>query len=259
MRSMNKITIFLLMFGLLVGTASADELFSIKAGYQLLSPEGHFSVNGNGLTGSPIDLGKELGYDDSKNITLEAALQYGSLRLQAGYLPIKFSGRGTLNNTVNFKGKTYSAAAQAASEVNIKLYDVGLTYYLLNFDDLPIRFQLGPEIAVKVADAKFDLDGQDLNSGLPIHESDSATVPIPTVGARLRIGFSDYLGLVGRIGYMSYQGDSFLDGETQLEFSPVPLFGVYGGYRYFDVQVDHSGVNIDARFKGPFIGLFARF
>jgi len=239
--------------------ARADEMVSLKAGYQVLSPEGDFAVSGSGLIGTPIDLERDLGYDDSENLTAEAALQLGPFRLSAGYLPIEFSGQGTLNRTINFNGKEYSGSAQAASDVDIDLYDIGLTYHLLNFDDLPVRFQLGPEVAVKVVDANLTLDGEELSTGLTTHEEESVTVPIPTVGARMRIGLSDFIGLVGRVGYMEVNDNSFLDADAQLEFSPLPLVGVYGGYRYFDVQVDESDVYIDARFSGPYVGAFVRF
>jgi hypothetical protein len=58
---------------------------------------------------------------------------------------------------------------------------------------------------------------------------------------------------------MEVNDNSFLDADAQLEFSPLPLVGVYGGYRYFDVQVDESDIFIDARFSGPYVGAFVRF
>jgi len=34
---------------------------------------------------------------------------------------------------------------------------------------------------------------------------------------------------------------------------------VFGGYRYFDLQVDESDVLIDATFSGPYVGALVRF
>lgn len=259
MSIVHRCLVALAVIALAAGPALADETVSVKAGYQVLAPEGHFSVSGSGLAGSPIDLEQDLGFDDSKNLTAEVALQLGNLRLAAGYLPIRFSGNGTLNRTVNFNGQTYSGSVQTSSDVDIDLYDVGLSYNILNFDDLPVRFQLGPEIAVKIVDAKLTLDGQEDMTGTPLHEEESVTAPIPTIGARMRVGIADYFAVVGRVGYLKYQDNSFLDADGQLEFSPIPLLGIYGGYRYFDVKVDESDLFLDTRFSGPYAGAFVRF
>ncbi len=259
MRTVSRCLVTLAVVALAAVPALADEMVSVKAGYQVLAPEGNFSVSGGSLAGSPIDLERDLGFDDSKNLTAEVALQFGDLRLAAGYLPIKFSGNGTLNRTVNFNGQTYSGSVQTSSDVDINLYDVGLTYNILNFDDLPVRFQLGPEIAVKIVDAKLSLDGQEDLTGTPLHEEESVTAPIPTIGARVRVGIADYLAVVGRVGYLKYQDNSFLDADGQVEFSPIPLVGVYGGYRYFDVKVDESDIYLDTQFSGPYAGAFVRF
>lgn len=123
----------------------------------------------------------------------------------------------------------------------------------------PLRLQFGPELSVKYVDADLTMTGVDALSGIFITESESAKVPIPTLGARARIGFSDYIALVGRVGYSEYQDNSFLDAEAQIEFSPIPLVGVFGGYRYLDLKVDDSGVFVDAQFSGPFVGALIRF
>jgi outer membrane protein len=259
MRIINHCFFLLAVLALTVVPAVADEMISAKVGYQVLSPDGTFAVSGGGLAGSPIDLENDLGYDDSQNLTAEVALQLGDLRLAAGYLPINFSGEGTLNRTVIFNGRTYSATARAASDVDINLYDVGLSYYILNFDDLPVRFQLAPELSVKIFDASLSLDGQENLTGTSLHEEESGIAGIPTIGARARVGFSDFFAVLGRVGYLEFNDNSFLDVDGQIEFSPIPLAGVYGGYRYFDVTVDEDNVYIDTQFSGPYVGAFVRF
>lgn len=259
---MRIISLFLFLPAVLAFTvipATADEMVSAKVGYQVLSPVGTFAVSGSGLSGTSIDLEKDLGFDDSKDVTAEVAFQYKDLRLSAGYLPIKFSGEGTLNKTVNFGGKTYSGTARTSSDVDLKLYDVGLSYYVLNFDDIPVRFQLAPEISIKVVDASLSVDGQEDQTGTSLHEEESGTAGIPTIGARLRVGFADYFAVVGRVGYMKYNDDSFLDADGQVEFSPLPLVGIYGGYRYFKVKVDESDIYLDSHFSGPYVGALVRF
>lgn len=239
---------------LAAGPALADELVSLKAGYLTLSPEGEFAVFSNGI-GTKIDMEEELGFDDSEELMAEAALQLGPFRLTAGYLPLRFAGDGPLSRDVTFNGETFSASTLVDSEVEIDLYDLGLTWFLVNLDDLPVRLQLGPELSVKFVDA--DLSVEDRSSG--IRESDSVSAPVPTVGLRARVGLADFLALVGRVGYVEYDGNSFFDGDAQLEFSPLPLVGLFAGYRYFDLDVDESDVFLDVNFEGPYGGAFVRF
>ena len=58
---------------------------------------------------------------------------------------------------------------------------------------------------------------------------------------------------------MKYSDNSFLNAEAQLEFSPLPLIGVYAGYRMLDIKVDEFDGLIDADFSGPFAGAMVRF
>jgi outer membrane protein len=234
--------------------ASADEMVSLKVGYQELSPSGNFTGTENGI-GTSVDIEDDLNFDDSEDVTAEVALQLGSFRLSAGYLPLKFSGTGTLTQDFFFNGKQYTVGEAVKGDIDVDLYDVGLTWYLLNFDDLPVRLQLGPEIAVKIVDGDLSVDSRTTG----IRESVSGTAAVPTIGARARVGISDFIALVGRVGYVEYDDNTFLDADAQIEISPIPLVGIYGGYRYLDIDVDESDIVLNATFEGPYAGAFLRF
>lgn len=248
-------TIILGFFFMLVAQpALADEFFSVKGSYLVLAPEGEFAGNRGG-TGTRIDMDKDLNFDDSKNFTVEAALQLGNFRLSAGYTPLRFSGDGALPRDITFNGVPFELGTNVNSDVDIDFYDAGLTWYLINFDDLPVRLQFGPEISVKVADADLTLESTLAGQS----EKVSVTAPIPTIGARARVAMADFLGISGRIGYIEYQDNSFLDADLQVELSPIPMLGVFAGYRYFDLQVDEDDVYLDTQLSGPYGGLFLRF
>jgi len=252
---LRSIMLFLCALLLAAGTASADEIFSAKVGYIVLSPDGVFAVDGGGLAGTRIDLQDDLGYDDSEDFIGEAALNFGPFRLSAGYLPIDFAGTGVLNRDINFNGQTFPVSTTVTSDVKIDMYDVGLAWHVINMDDLPVRLQIGPELSVKYVDAEVDMTD---TAGL-LNEKESVTAPVPTIGARARIGLADWLSLVGRVGYLDYDGNSLLDADGQVEFSPLPMVGVFAGYRYLDMDVNESGVIIDATLDGPYGGLLVRF
>jgi outer membrane protein len=249
-----KVLPFLAVFILVSATCFADEILSLKAGYQLLSPEGTIAGTVNG-EGTELDLERDLDLDDSEDFTAEITLKWGDSQLSFNYLPISFSGTGILQFDGSFNDIDFIVNDIVKTDLNIDLYDIGYTYYLLNFDDLPTRFQLGLELAVKVADV--DVTFLDVTQGLV--ESESGTVPIPTVGVRSRIALADFLGVIGRIGYMEFDDNHFLDAEAQLEFSPLPMVGLYAGYRYFDLKIDEDDIFVETKFSGPFAGLMIRF
>jgi len=251
-----KRTVLLLaLFGLTASPVCADELFSFKAAYQKLNPDGDFAVSTDSLTGTSVDMDDDLGFDDSEDYYMEAALQLGSFRLFAAYQPINFSGDGILTETIDFNGETFVTGSHVESDIDIDIYEAGLAWYLVNIDDLPVRVQLGPEVAVKYVDAQIDMT----ETGTGLSESESIRAPLPTVGLRGRVAVADLLGVIGRVGYMEYSDNSFLDVDAQVEFSPLPMVGVFAGYRYLDIDIDEDDVAIDASFDGPYVGALIRF
>lgn len=245
-------TLFLaLCLALTGGIAFADEMVSVKVGYQVMSPSGQFAGEVDGAS-ALIDMEDDLDFDDSEDLTAEIALQLGNSRLSFNYLPLSFKGTG--NGDFTFNGQSFSGAVRG--EVSADIYDIGYTYYLLNFDDLPTRFQLGLELAVKVVEGEASLSQ---TQPLLLEEKISGTAPIPTIGLRTRVALADFLGLSGRVGYIEYDDNTFVDADVQLEFSPVPLAGIYGGYRILDLEVSESDLLLDVDFSGPYVGAFVRF
>ena len=250
---MKNLLVWLVTVTLLLGMAApllADELVSVKAGYQLLSPSGSFAGSDGGISIS-IDLEDDIDFDDSKGATAEIAFHLGDSRLSFSYLPLDLSGRVS-NAGVTFNGQPFDVGSD--SDIDIELYEVAYTYYLLNFDDLPSRFQLGIEAAIKYADAEASVSNSIVGT-----ETADGSAPIPTIGLRSRVALGDFIGIAGRVGYLEFDGNSFLDAEVQVEFSPLPLVGIYGGYRILELDIDESDLLVDATFEGPFAGVFARF
>ena len=117
----------LLMLVCIGGNSWADELVSLKLGYQVLSPSGSVAGTVNG-TGQELNIERDLDLDDSENVTAEAALQWGNSRLSVNYLPIEFSGTGTLSVAGTFNGQSFSIDDTVNSEISIDIYDVGYTH-----------------------------------------------------------------------------------------------------------------------------------
>lgn len=244
---------FALLLALPLG-AAADEMVSLKVGYQSLTPKGQFASR-EGVVNTVIDLENDFGFDEEAELIAEAAVQFGAFRLSAGYMPLNYSGTSTLTRSIVFNGQSFNINEQATGSLDVDLFDLGLTWYLINTDDLPVRLQVGPELSIKV----FDGDASIVSQTTGLSESVSGTAPVPTLGLRARVGLGDMLSLVGRVGYMEYNDNSFLDADGQVEFSPLPMFGIFAGYRYLDLEVDEGDLFVDATFDGPYGGLLVRF
>lgn len=251
MKTIRLTAIAALLFG--ISTAvHADENISIKAGYMLLMPSGQFASAINN-TGTRIDMKNDLNFDNSQQPTGEIAVSLGDSLISFGYIPVDFSGSGILTRNINFNGQNFALGATATSSFKADIFDFGYTYYVVNMDDLPSRFQLGLEAAVKTVNAKTDMSSGGITT------SKNVTVPIPTLGLRGRVALADFIGLSGRIGYLGYSGNRFLDADAQIEFSPLPTLGIYAGYRHLNLKIDSSGVYANTTMQGPYAGAFFRF
>jgi outer membrane protein len=258
---MKKISPMFLLLALALAfplQAMADELVSLKVGVINLSPEGSFA-SGNTTLANPIqdevDLEDDLDFGDKSKVMAEAALQLGSFRLSAGYLPLKFDGTAVLGRNIRFENLNFPQGATVDGELDVDLYDLALAWHIVNIDDAPVRFQFGPELSVKIVDGEVSME----NQATGLREEVSGTAPVPTIGARARVGLGDFVAVIGRVGYLEVSGNSFLDADAQVEFSPLPFVGVFGGYRHLDLDIDEDDILIDATFAGPYAGAFVRF
>jgi len=253
----NAILISLFIAFTLNPSASADEMIGVKAGFITLDAGGDIAVSTAGIGGTNVDVDTVLNLERAYRGTGEIYLQLGDFRASASYLPLKFTGNAALTVPVTFNGVTFPVTTPVESSLEAEIIDLGLTYFLLNFDDLPSRLQIGVETAVKIVVAEASI--QSLAPAPAASASTSETIPIPTIGLRGRIALGDFLGLTGRVGGLAYSGNHFIDSEIQVEFSPLPNVGAFAGYRYIKLKVDESGVFVDTHFDGPLVGIFARF
>jgi len=188
-----KLKLFIAMAALLLGFSTpsqADETIAVKAGYMILSPSGDFGVTVNNI-GSRIDLENDLNFGNSSQPIGEINLNLGDSRLSVGFTPLSFTGQGLLTRTINYNGNTFAAGTSATSEFKADLYDLSYTYFVINMDDLPSRFQLGLETSLKVFNVKTKM-----SSGA-ITTAKNGTLAIPTAGLRARIALADFIGLSG--------------------------------------------------------------
>jgi len=205
--------------------------------------------------------------------------------LKLDYMPMKFSGYGTLNHTVKFGNAIYRGSANANINFNLNAkmnrFDI-LAYYHLPFitaatkDMLKVRLGLN----VRIVDFSETFTGEvksisdiiihgyrgkippgvvQLPSGLYAYtESKSLTVPIPMGHVGVTFSPIKQVSLVGDLNYVSYGSNNYYNYNAGLRLSPkgilhsmiVPFIQV--GYRYEKLKIDQSGVHADVKVDGPY-------
>lgn len=235
----------------MLSPAYADETIMLKAGYASISSSGQISSSSAGIVGSALNLDNTLAMTKSSNVTLEAAIQLGDSRFGISYMPLKFSGTKTVTTPVQFNGTAFTNNVK--STLDSSIIDLSYTYFLINMDDIPSRLQIGIESSLKFVSSKAMLSSTGLSQEV------SANLPIPTIGVRARVALADLVGITANVGYLGYGGNSFLDAQAQIEFSPLPTIGIYAGYRQIALKIDKVGLKVDTTFAGPFAGAFFRF
>ncbi|MDX8388944.1 MAG: hypothetical protein R8M38_00495 [Mariprofundaceae bacterium] len=232
----------------------ADEMLALKVGLYSLTPTGALSIDSSGNSGDLLNLENDLNMERSENLNISAALQLGDSRLVASYLPLTFNGNNALAQSVSVGHITIPFSVPMTTSLKADMYGLSYTYFLLNMDDLPTRLQLGVKAAANLVQGTVEIDALGLNI-----ESTSATIIIPTVGLYGRVALSDFIGVVANASYMAYTDNQFLDIDVQVEFSPLPLAGIYVGYRHMDVKFYSNNLFVDTTLSGFYAGALIRF
>jgi len=179
--------------------------------------------------------------------------------LKLDYMPMKFSGSGTLNRQITFGGTTYNANANFNLNAKMNRFDV-LAYYHLPFistatkDMLKVRLGLN----VRIVDFSESLTGTPVGSNQTVTESKSLTVPVPMGHIGVTFSPIKQVSLVGDLNYVSYGSNDYYNYNAGLMLSPngilhsiiVPFIQV--GYRYEKLKIDQSSVYADVKVKGPY-------
>ncbi|WP_321531329.1 hypothetical protein [uncultured Desulfuromonas sp.] len=249
-----RITFILCVSVFFASSVWAETSVSLRAGYQMLKPSGDIAGSSSSFDTS-LDIDDDLDWDESREMLGELSLNWERSQLSFSYLPIEFSGDSLLTLDGYYNGQAFSIGDHVSSDVKFDLYDVGYTFYLINMKEVPTPFRLGVEFAIKLADIEIEFSDE----AAGIHENDSVIAPLPTLGIRTCIALTEHIALTGRAGYIEYDENHLFDANVQLEYLPLKQGGLFAGYRYFDLVVDESDVDVNLEFSGPYAGIMIHF
>jgi hypothetical protein len=179
--------------------------------------------------------------------------------LKLDYMPMSFSGYGTLNRQITFGGTTYKAKANFNLYAKMNRFDI-LAYYHLPFISTATKDMLKVRLGLNVRVVDFSetftgnnayINGQSV--GGYYTESKSLTVPIPMGHVGVTFSPIKQVSLVGDLNYVSYGSNNYYDYNAGLRLSPAGLFKsaivpfVQVGYRYEKLKIDQSSVYADVK------------
>jgi hypothetical protein len=247
------------------GSASQKgENYHVEISANLWNPAPSFVVSSDGLgiSGTTIDAQGDLGIQQKRIYDLRVVLRPATHhKFRFAYLPLTYTSTATLNATVYFNGRQYTAGLPVESDLQWKTYRLGYEYdFVSNHSGF-----FGILLEAKITQAQIQLDSTIGN------ELAEAKVPIPAIGVIGRVYLARGLSVTGEYSY--FKLPSSLIKDTTAHYTEYDIcatynvtdnFGAQAGYRKIDVavtvdNVKNSAVQGAAMLNGLYFGGVVRF
>jgi len=216
--------------------------------------KGDIAVDGNGLSGTDLDLDNDLGVDDESYPFVEAFLGLGDHHLSLSYYHADYSGTKDLTKSINFNSRTFAQGQRVSTSFEYDVSDLMYQYDLLDLENILAGFSLGIVGRVKLIDGRIQVQSATLN------EKEDFTEAIPMLGANLHIGIlADIVEARVLASGIRYGDGTVFDGLAEISYTPFPFLDIHGGYRAFfiDLYVDDADLNYNT--SGPYVALTVGF
>jgi len=215
-------------------------------------PSGDMSFDAT-TSADDLNIEDDLNYDEKwrafGRLIIDSPLFFPNIYLM--YTPMKWDETGSKTENFNFGGVDFQADVDFDSKLKLNHFDAGLFWGLpfintatagvLNID-LGLNFRL-MDVEAEIEQKDFDLK-----------ESESYFLPLPMLYAAAQIEPLKLIALEFEGRGIGYSSNYYVSLIARLKVKPAffgPVF-VAGGYRYDNVKIDYSDIDIDAEFKGPF-------
>ncbi|MBI5419676.1 MAG: hypothetical protein HZA60_06270 [Deltaproteobacteria bacterium] len=247
---MRRFLVFLAALSV-AGVASAPAMaveVGARAVYWFPDLTAHVKTTDNNVTGE-FDAKSDLGVGDENFLSGEAFLRAGNVHFRVGYTPVKFDGNKQLTRQVVFAGQTFNVNDNVISHLDVKMIDGELQFDLLRPNFAAASANLGVIVKVKYVDGSVEI-----RSSASTKTKDFRA-PVPMVGLGAGVGLlKNMLRADVRAAGIAYSGNHLYEGDAFLTFSPIPFFGVQGGYRIIDLKIDEDDIVASLKLKGPYLG-----
>ena len=228
-------------------------LLSLGANADFLGGEldiGYYNHTPSGLAqyqGSTIDVEDDLKWSNESDVFAQFYFEHPIPiipNIKLGYTDFSHKGSGTVGQSFTFANQTFNASSDIQTDFNLKMYDVGLYYEIL---DNWVNLDLGLNV-------KFIEGSLAVVSNLVAEERTDFSTPLPMVYAKARFDVpTTDLSFLAEGNYVEYEGNRFYDAEVGARYTFALGFGVEAGYKTMSLKLDNvSDVSMETEFSGAY-------
>ncbi len=204
--------------------------------------------------GTSVDGKSDLGFDNKNLSEVRVNWQKSpQSNLRYAFTHMAYRGDKTLDSTVEFNGKTYSMGTEVQSEMDLKYHRISWLRKLMSLS--ADNYHAGWLAELKILSMDVSLETPNLSPR--VSESESLTVPLPSLGAFGDFSFTkenDLNAFVEFSGMTLGSLGHFYDTEFGLKYNPIKEVSLLGGYRIINMKAEYHDNALDLELKGPFIG-----
>lgn len=236
-------------------TAAADvaPLIDVRLGIGVWEPDWSGGVNSEG--NGAFDVEDDLGFDDTRSNTFEAALEHPVPLLpnvRFDHVNIDDDHSGTLTVDRDFGGETFSSDERVDSAYDLEMTDLTLYYSPL---DNVVSLDVG--VTARHADLEVEVDSR--ANDVSGREDGSAILPLGYLALRADLPLNGVYA-TGTAKGISAGGDSLHDIEVGLGWEPGSTFGIEAGYRELGLDIDETDdLEADVDLGGAYLTASLRF
>jgi hypothetical protein len=218
-----------------------------------------------GDPGSPVDLEKDLGFNNSE-ITFIARFQWRISRrslLSMTYYNIPQNSTHTLTDDLIFKDDTFHVNTSVNSYYNTKIYQLSYGYSILSKP----KYELGARIGMHLVDAKTGIAQNEPNGSTSKNNDFGITAPLPDLGIWGGYMFNKHLSMNFDFAYLSLtvgnKTGRILNYNLGFMYRMIEKLDLTLGYSGLNFKLEAVKTNYKAKFKwgynGPYLGLTYSF
>ncbi len=197
-----------------------------------------------------LDLEKDMGYDGDTKIIARAKLKLPIIPgIYIANTPMEFEGTGQKDIQFSFGDENFNGSVPFTSKLNMDHWDVAL-YYGIPFLNLATIGKLNIDLGINVRLMDIKAEIEQTNIG---KVSKHVSVPVPMAFVAVQVGPISKFSVEAEGRGVAYGDNQLISFIGRIK---VHIFGpgyVAGGFRYDNLTIDESDVEIETTFSGPFL------
>lgn len=210
------------------------------------------------LVGTNLTLERDLGLDDSRNLT-RLGVQWRPFRrheLAATYFSAPRRGHALIDRTIVFRNQTYPINELVDTRLDLDYASLTYTFWARRSE----RDGLGITLGAATLSMNAVVSSERPFTTVTTTQQAETDVPVALAGLQGRVALTPRLHAEGsaatlpRVTIGDYTGDAFT-AAARLEYRPVNWLGIGAAYHYFrlTVDVDQTSLSgsLDMRIRGP--------